>query len=147
FEALPLAGGSFLIEDYQISYLNCGRDVLRFGRASSGQPSEPLVVADPAFNLTLAGAAVPDPIAPVGPEGSRLSRQLVGREMRFGPLKGTREEGERVAARLKVQPWLRADALDARVKMRRSPRILHLATHGFFLPDRPAGGEAHASLS
>src|SRR5262249_12849498 len=49
----------------------------------------------------------------------------------------TREEGERVATLLGVQPWLKADALEARVKARRSPWVLHLATHGFFLQDQP----------
>jgi tetratricopeptide (TPR) repeat protein/CHAT domain-containing protein len=143
FEALPLAEGRLVIEDYEVSYLNCGRDILRFGRASSGHSTEPVVVADPAFNLTLAGAGLPSPADPVGKEDARLSRAL-GREMRFGPLKGTREEGERVAALLKVRPWLRADALDGRLKSRRSPRVLHLATHGFFLPDQPARTDTHS---
>jgi len=40
-----------LIGDYQISYLGVGRDVLRFGAASSGQPTAALVAADPDFDL------------------------------------------------------------------------------------------------
>ena len=37
---------------------------------------------------------------------------------------------------LGVSPWLDATALEGRLKTAcRSPRILHLATHGFFLPD------------
>jgi hypothetical protein len=40
-----------LIDDYQISYLGVGRDVLRFGAASSGQPTAALVAADPDFDL------------------------------------------------------------------------------------------------
>jgi hypothetical protein len=40
-----------LIDDYQISYLGAGRDVLRFGAALSGQPSAALVAADPDFDL------------------------------------------------------------------------------------------------
>jgi hypothetical protein len=33
---LPTDDGRRLIDDYQISYLGVGRDVLRFGAASSG---------------------------------------------------------------------------------------------------------------
>jgi CHAT domain-containing protein len=54
----------------------------------------------------------------------------------FHRLPGTRAEGERVAAMLDISPWLDATALEGRLKSAcRSPRILHLATHGFFLPD------------
>jgi CHAT domain-containing protein len=39
---------------------------------------------------------------------------------------------------LGVVPWLGGDALEGRLKERCcSPRILHLATHGFFLRDQP----------
>jgi CHAT domain-containing protein len=55
----------------------------------------------------------------------------------FGRLPGTREEGERIAGLLQKQPWLGAAALEGRLKQEcRSPYLLHLATHGFFLPDQ-----------
>jgi hypothetical protein len=39
FEVLPQADGRRLIDDYQVSYLNCGRDVLCFTAPTSGQPA------------------------------------------------------------------------------------------------------------
>src|SRR5262249_8601724 len=42
-----------------------------------------------------------------------------------------------IARRLGVQPLLADAALEGRLKTCRSPAILHLATHGFFLPDQP----------
>jgi CHAT domain-containing protein len=41
-----------------------------------------------------------------------------------------------------VVPWLATDALEGRLKACRSPRILHLATHGFFLVDQNGTGSA-----
>jgi hypothetical protein len=41
-----------LINELQISYRGTGREVLRFGAASSGRPAAVLVAADPYFNLS-----------------------------------------------------------------------------------------------
>ncbi|MCI0392612.1 MAG: CHAT domain-containing protein [Acidobacteria bacterium] len=51
FEALPTDDGRSLIDYYQISYLGVRCGVLRFGAASSGQPTAALVAADPDFGL------------------------------------------------------------------------------------------------
>jgi CHAT domain-containing protein len=165
FEVLPTEDGGRLIDDYQISYLTCGRDVLRFGAETTGQPGEPLVVADPDFDLEtliptgtvpakpgfwsrLLGRgkkAVETPTSSIpaqetaAPFSGRHSRDLDRDRSayHFHRLPGTRAEGERVATQLDVSPWLDATALEGRLKTAcRSPRILHLATHGFFLPDQ-----------
>jgi CHAT domain-containing protein/tetratricopeptide (TPR) repeat protein len=128
FEALALEDGRFVIEEYQISYLACGREALRFGLPSTGKASESIVVADPAYNLTAAKTEYSG-------HATRTSRDI-DRGMRFGPLRHTRGEGEKVAELLGVKPWLGEDALEGRIKQARSPQVLHLATHGFVLPDQ-----------
>jgi CHAT domain-containing protein len=134
FEVLPDVGGRLLLEQYSISYLSCGRDVLRFGAAPTRPPAEPLVLADPLFDLAADGAAA---AASGSTTQSRCSRDLRHSGYQFRRLPGTRKEGERVAGLLGVRPWLESDALEGRLKRTRSPRILHLATHGFFLADQP----------
>jgi CHAT domain-containing protein len=157
FEALPTGDGRRLIDDYQISYVSCGRDVLRFGTPATSQSAEPLVVADPDFDLeavTIPGPAQPrvglwsatatptqsvPPLPTTARSAGRHSRDL-DRDRgayHFHRLPGTRAEGERVASRLGVAPWLDDAAVESRLKTAcRSPRILHLATHGFFLTDQ-----------
>jgi hypothetical protein len=152
FEVLPAADERRLIDGYQMSYLGCGRDALRFGARPGASPGPPLVVADPAFNLTAAGAVAAARAAVTGraEEGAASRSPDLARGMRFYSLEDTREEGERVAGMLGIKPWLGPDALEGRVKQARSPRVLHLATHGFFLPDQahdPSTDAEGATLS
>jgi CHAT domain-containing protein/tetratricopeptide (TPR) repeat protein len=136
FEVLERGDGRRLIDDYRISYLSTGRDVLRFGNSVKGQASDPMVIADPDFDLrTPAGAAT----RPLEDSPPRLSRDLDRGDLHFKRLPGTRIEGERIAEMLRVKPLLDSVALESRVKSCRSPRILHLATHGFFLSDQQSG--------
>jgi CHAT domain-containing protein len=124
-----------------------------------------LVVADPDFDLVLATVACQPPHsedrvgAPLLGQGKEAptteqpipahspTPRVIEQHSRdldrdrsayhFPRLPGTRTEGERVATLLDVPPWLDATALEGRLKTAcRSPRILHLATHGFFLPDQ-----------
>jgi len=148
FELLPVGAGHLLLDDYDISYVGSGRDVLRFAAASTRPGAEALVIADPDFDLHQTGevAARSDPIHRVAQSKdrmnavttSKLSRDFTRSAYHFARLPGTRTEGERIAALLGVRPWLDGAALEGPFKERcRSPRILHLATHGFFLQDQP----------
>jgi CHAT domain-containing protein len=139
FEALPSAGDRRLLDDYQLSYVACGRDVLRFGTPAE-DPSDPVVAADPDFDLGGTAARKKAPAIP-----GRRSRDLQESSLSFPRLPGTRAEGERVAALLGVRPWVEGKVVEKRLKAVRSPRVLHLATHGFFLSDQDRDASAEDS--
>jgi CHAT domain-containing protein len=80
-----------------------------------------LVVGDPAYDGGGSGGA----------KNSTRSARMQG--VRFTPLPGTRGESVRVASLLEVDPTLEGAATEAIVKQTRGPRVLHIATHGFFL--------------
>jgi CHAT domain-containing protein/tetratricopeptide (TPR) repeat protein len=138
FEVLPGAADSRLIDGYRISYLSCGRDALRLGATATGTPTSPLLFADPDFDLQLAERPAPATESAAHPV-RRRSRDLDRQRdtYHFPRLPGTRAEGQQIAVLLGVQPTMDAAALEGRLKAEcRSPHILHLATHGFFLPDQ-----------
>lgn len=130
FEILPLGDGpnERLIHRLPVSYLSVGRDVLRFGQQPTQPPTTPLVIADPDFDLVApAGAGQASPVAV---------------SIHFGRLAGTHQEGETVGRLLGVEPLLAEAALKRRVKEQPSPRVLHIATHGFFLTPQPGSSPA-----
>ncbi|MCI0604931.1 CHAT domain-containing protein [bacterium] len=135
FEVLPLDDGRYLIDAYLFNYLTVSREIVRFGSKSGRKPMPPVVIADPDFDLSETDAAEVDTSIPERRQSRDLSHAL------FDRLSGTRLEGERIAQRLGVHPWLDASALEARLRACHSPLILHLATHGFFLEDQNVGEE------
>lgn len=135
FEALPDGRGGYLIDGWSISYLSAGRDLMRPQEERRNQPGAPLVVADPDFTLQGSGEEPAE-----RPSGERAVSELQG--LSFDRLPGTRLEGDRIARVLGVQPFMGALALESQIKAHRSPLILHLATHGFFLSARAASTDA-----
>jgi tetratricopeptide (TPR) repeat protein/CHAT domain-containing protein len=133
FEVLPADDGRHLIDTYQISYLSTGRDVLRFRATSGGRVASSLIVADPDFDLSATNEPT---IAEATQARGRRSRDLKRGSLHFDRLSGIRKEGEHIARMLGVQPFLEGKALEGRLKACHSPYILHIATHGFFLPDQ-----------
>jgi CHAT domain-containing protein/Tfp pilus assembly protein PilF len=132
FEVLPANDGGRLIDEYKISYLTAGRDVMRFEFKSNLNSRRPLVAADPDFDLDT-NVMRTEAAASSGRRSRDLNRDAMGA---FARLPGTRVEGEKIAAMLDAELWTADSALDARLKRCQSPRILHLATHGFFLEDQ-----------
>jgi len=113
FAALRDGQGRSLVERYQLAYLAGGRELAGAEGASPRPDSELLLVANPAF-------------------GSPKSR--------FSPLPETEREGQEIPAVIGADGGVKAVlvgklATESAVKASHSPRILHLATHGFFLSD------------
>jgi CHAT domain-containing protein/tetratricopeptide (TPR) repeat protein len=126
FAALVDESGKYLVESLSLTYLTSGRDLPRLQLSSEGR-QPPLVLADPAFGE---GRAV------LGSETSRRSAEL-GR-VYFPPLPGTAAEAKALGTVLPdVRVLTQERATEAALKQAGGPRVLHIATHGFFLPDQP----------
>jgi CHAT domain-containing protein len=136
---LPV-GSEFLVEEKTISYVTSGREIVRFTNsdASAGRLKS-VVMGNPDFNFDLANARPlnsPFQLA-VGPSALRsLSRDYNG--LKFQPLPGAEAEARSVAKLLGDEAvlYLGADARETALKAVQSPRVLHLATHGFYFPDQ-----------
>lgn len=127
FAALTDDTGQYLIEKYGLSYVSSGRDLLR--RNEQSEPSnQPIVIGDVAFD------------GEIGPTTtlSSMSRAFDMTDIELAPLPGTRIEAEKIAAiygLAKTQLLLGNRANEKAVKAVSKPFFLHIATHGFFLPE------------
>jgi len=141
FATLIDAQDKFLGEKYSIRYLASGRDLLRQNK--SDRASVTVIFANPDFegtNITLTSAA-----GQMTALHSREIRDL--QSVSLSPLPGTAAEAAALEALIgkrngKVKVFLGANATEAELRRVKSPRILHLATHGFFLPETEIGKEA-----
>jgi CHAT domain-containing protein/tetratricopeptide (TPR) repeat protein len=142
FAALIDERGRYLVENYSLTYLTSGRDLLRL-RSHVASQSGPLILADPDYEMRAA-------LVNAGRRRSAFqldeNRRAANSAMpKFTPLRGTRDEA---AALTKLFPDARvltqAQATESALKQARGPRLLHIATHGFFLMDdlQPAAAAA-----
>jgi len=135
FAALVDEGNRYLIERYTISYLTSGRDLLRL-QTSQPSKSAPLVVADPLFGRMANAATRRSGNSGSPPAGHQVASQSDPPRIFFQPLPGTKSEALAIKAILpQASMLLRQQATEAALKRVRSPRVLHIATHGFFLSD------------
>jgi CHAT domain-containing protein len=136
FEVLPTSEDNrLLIEDYHITYLTTGREVLDFAKKHSTSYHEPIVISDPDFDLHQDSPKTTN-IIDSTTLNVRHSRDLNANVIHFERLAGTREEGILIAKILGVRPYMGSEVLKTQIKIQKSPSVLHIATHGFFLPDQ-----------
>jgi CHAT domain-containing protein/Tfp pilus assembly protein PilF len=141
FAALVDEQNRYLIERYNISYLTSGRDLLRLQYSLPSQGA-PLVVADPLFGRVASVTARADQRSGNSPSHHRVGRRSdpgQSGQIVFRPLPGTKGEALAIKAVLpEAALLLQQEATEAALKRARAPRILHIATHGFFLTDQQA---------
>ncbi|MFF4398928.1 CHAT domain-containing protein [Streptomyces sp. NPDC001480] len=135
FAALPDASGQPLLHRYAISYLASGRDLEDDRLApSSGAPR---VIAAPDFDLAAPADSAPAFLAPPISDVRAPAPVLRAALPLFTTLDGAREEGKVVADLLETAPVTGPHATKAAVRQPGpAPRILHIVTHAYFLPDR-----------
>lgn len=128
FAALVDGRGKHLIETKALSVVGSGRDLVE--KPITGTPGEIAVFAAPNFGadaqaVEAAGTQATDKI------GTTRSFNARGT---WDPLPSAAAEGDAVAKLLQVQPVEAAQATEERLLNLVRPRVLHIATHGFFFP-------------
>jgi CHAT domain-containing protein len=140
FAALVDDHGDYLIKRFTFTYLTSGRDLLRL--THQVRPRNPgAIFADPAFDAGAGPTAAPTTLSR-GRRSNDLARQI------WKPLPGTAQEADEIIHRLPSLAMYRgARATETALKALHGPKILHLATHGFFLDDQQPLAAAPASPS
>jgi CHAT domain-containing protein len=160
FAALPVAGpkdggiadgpitadSKTLGDAVSLRLLTTGRDLLRLQQPAKAGAA-PVLIANPDFNAasrsakggaasTAAGAGAPA-VLRGGQQRSPGVRGLTA----WQPLGGTEQEARQLAPLLGGGAVISGPAATAAVVLaQKAPRILHIATHGFFLADQPFAG-------
>jgi CHAT domain-containing protein/Flp pilus assembly protein TadD len=136
FAALVDEKNHYLAENYEFSYLTSGRDLLRL-QVKQPDKQSVMVVANPDFGDEADNGKAQERILKYRPGATEQSREggLLS-DYYFPPLSGTAEEARELKALMNDATVLtQAQATEAALKRVSSPRILHVATHGFFLED------------
>ena len=141
FEVLQGPDGRYLIENYTFNYLAAGRDLLGFGQPGGEQTGKALLIGDPDFDMTMAERKpFLEKLAQTRVKGKEIPRRSIDMgKFRFDRLPATKKEVESIKSLLgKENTFLYTgkDALEEVLKKHKPPRIVHLATHGFFLKDQ-----------
>jgi CHAT domain-containing protein/tetratricopeptide (TPR) repeat protein len=140
FGTLLMEDGKFLGEKFHLRYVASGRDLVGKSTASPTR-AEAVVFANPAFGAASSVGSNRAPASDISGRMRAAERQPFG-NLNLGPLPGTQQEAEFIQAslgrwRLGGRQFTQTAATEAALNGVRSPRVLHLATHGFFLGDLP----------
>ncbi|MEH1867830.1 MAG: tetratricopeptide repeat protein [Nostoc sp.] len=140
FQILPIdaTGSRLLMDEYTISYLSVGREILRSKvQLPTDFISAPLIIADPDFDLTADAATDQETGNALAPKIPELLTTLTTKGFFRAP--GTRFLGESVAKKLPdAKLYLGAEALETRLTSSGCPSIMLIATHGLFQSDSQA---------
>lgn len=133
FAALPNATESFVGERYYVRYASGGRDLLREKKFSDDRSM--VVYANPDFGAQQAG--VPKEFENTFALASNEMRDIQG--LSLPALPGTALEAIALEecgkqSGLSTRLFVQSNATEAELRKVNRPHILHLATHGFFLP-------------
>ena len=136
FATLLSADDRFVGEKYSVRYVASGRDLLRETKPTAGPKTTMQVFANPDFG----GIAAAQQVVKKNVVALRSVEMRDLQGISLPSLPGTEKEAAQLETRAKKSGWqsetyLGPNATKAELERVNSPRILHLATHGFFLPE------------
>ena len=137
--------GKYLLEEKDIRIVNSAREfILNKERATKTYTNNTAsLFGFPNFDgNTTVSAEVSDLFASTRDLNSFWLDSLTRGGLKAKPLPATKTEVENISATLKSKGWqvtnyLADNASETNLKTQQSPRVLHVATHGYFFPDIP----------
>jgi CHAT domain-containing protein/Tfp pilus assembly protein PilF len=148
FETFITPEGKYLMDDTSIHYIAAGRDILRFKDTAVAQ-GQALILADPDYDLGEQGRVeAAEPLKGPEPASRGLPLEEAQTLRPFERLEGTKIEAEEIEKILKEQGAVKCYEDKAATQevlfAAAPPRVLHIATHGYFFPDPEAAlGTVH----
>jgi len=135
FAALPAPQqpGTSLAQAVQLRLLTTGRELVRLQQPTPSG-SAALVMANPNYERPShkqPPAGMPDAVVPVA---QRRSAELGSNQ--WQPLPASEREGQKVANLLGTGLMTGSAATTTALQRQQGPRVLHVATHGFFVADQ-----------
>ncbi|MFL6588803.1 MAG: tetratricopeptide repeat protein [Chthoniobacterales bacterium] len=137
FATLLTPDNHFVSEKYSIRYVASGRDLLRVPKTTAGSAKTVRIFA----NADFAGGTGSQTTETKSAVASRSIETRDLQNLFLPSLPGTEKESTELESLAKKSGWqpevvLGVHATEAELRKTDSPRVLHLATHGFFLPER-----------
>lgn len=140
-EALKDAAGTYLADRYELRYVNSPADLLD-ERRSYGEHRSALLAGDPSYWVFTDFSRLSARADAFSGEAAKQATSRAFPGLHLSSLPGTRIEVDSIARLLQDQGWetqllLGEEATEEAIYQGGSPRVLHLATHGYFEADEP----------
>jgi CHAT domain-containing protein len=142
FEALVDPHGRYLVETCATTYVTSGRDLLRM-QVPRPRSTPPVIVADPLFDETPLDRVAPSAATPgaARDRGPATPPVVHLSDLYFAPIAATGIEARAIKTLFPDAILLTGrHASKPMLEQVKSPRILHIASHGFFLADGAQDG-------
>jgi CHAT domain-containing protein/Tfp pilus assembly protein PilF len=142
FEIILNTDDKFLIEDYTFNYLSAGRDILGFGETIE-ESNKSLIIGNPDFNMNSDQKKTTiKKLELKTHDKNRVTKRSKDfqRNSKWPPLPGTQNEVQTIynlIGKDKAELFTDKKAMEEVLLNWGAPKILHLATHGFFLKNEP----------
>nr|WP_075487639.1 tetratricopeptide repeat protein [Prochlorococcus marinus] len=120
-------------EIVNIRLLTTGRELLRLAKKSKVINKDPLVIANPSFNIIQNFQKKNDKF-----NSNKIAQKRSGDLLssNWVLLPGTAKEGKAISEILKSQLLTQNEATALAIQKREKPKIIHIASHAYFLPDQ-----------
>jgi len=136
-------GDTLLSEQLQLRLLTTGRELLDLNQKNEDISNVSLVVANPSFNKQI--------VLDIQQERTFVSTSAQKRSgdmnsFQWSPLPGTKKEGQIISKAINANLLMQEKATTQEVIARNDPKILHIASHSFYLENQPKDDKSSKSL-